>query len=138
MIVRRAQDGEIAACAALYERVLRATFTWAPPERHQGADFVAAAQDEEVYLAADGERLLGVASLYRPDNFLHSLYVEARGRGVGKALLDHVAEVADGALHLKCQLPNTRAQAFYAREGFAVVEAGCDPGSTVGWVRMSR
>ncbi len=138
MIVRRVQVGEIAACAALYERVLRATFTWIPPQRHQGADFIAAAQDEEVYLAADAERLLGVASLYRPDNFLHSLYVEARGQGVGKALLDHVAEASDGPLHLKCQVPNIRAQAFYAREGFAVVEEGCDLGSTVGWVRMSR
>jgi GNAT superfamily N-acetyltransferase len=138
MIVRRAQAGEIAACAALYERVLRATFTWIPPERHQAADFIAAAQDEEVYLATDGQRLVGLASLYRPDSFLHSLYVEARGLGVGKALLDHVADDADGPLHLKCQLPNTRAQAFYAREGFRAVEQGCDPGATVGWVRMSR
>ena len=138
MIVRRAQAGDIAACAALYERVLRATFTWIPPEQHQAADFIAAAQDEEVYLATEGERLLGVASLYRPDNFLHSLYVEARGLGVGKALLDHVAQVADGPLHLKCQLPNTRAQAFYAREGFRPVEQGCDPGAPVGWVRLSR
>lgn len=138
MIVRRAQVGEIAACAALYERVLRATFTWIPPEQHQAADFAAAAQDEEVYLAADVERLLGVASLYRPDSFLHSLYVEARGLGVGKALLDHVAAAADGPLHLKCQIPNIQAQAFYAREGFAVVEEGCDLGSVVGWVRMSR
>lgn len=138
MIVRRAQVGEIAACAALYERVLRATFTWVPLDRRQAADFVAAAQDEEVYLAAEGERLLGVASLYRPDSFLHSLFVEARGLGVGKALLDHVAESADGPLHLKCQLPNMRAQAFYAREGFRPVEEGCDPGASVGWVRMSR
>ena len=138
MIVRRAQVGDIAACAALYERVLRATFTWIPPERHQAADFIAAAQDEEVYLATDGQRLLGLASLYRPDSFLHSLYVEARGLGVGKALLDHVADDADGPLHLKCQLPNTRAQAFYTREGFRPVEQGCDPGASVGWVRMSR
>lgn len=138
MIVRRAQVGEIAACAALYERVLRATFTWIPPERHQAADFIAAAQDEEVYVAVDGERLLGLASLYRPDSFLHSLYVEARGLGVGKALLDHVVKGADGPLHLKCQVPNIRAQAFYAREGFAVVEEGCDPGAAIAWVRMSR
>lgn len=138
MIVRRAQVGEIAACAALYERVLRATFTWIPAEQHQAADFIAAAQDEEVYLAVDGERLLGVASLYRPDSFLHSLYVEVRGLGVGKALLDHVADEADGPLHLKCQLPNTRAQAFYVREGFRAVEEGRDPGASIGWVRLSR
>ena len=138
MIVRRAQAGEIATCAALYERVLRATFTWIPPERHQGADFIAAAQDEEVYLAVDGERLLGVASLYRPDSFLHSLYVEARGAGVGKALLDHVAAVAGGPLSLKCLSPNLRAQDFYLREGFRIVDVGRDPGAEFTWLRMSR
>ena len=63
--VRRAQADEIAACAALYERVLRETFTWVPPERHQAADFLSHAVEEEVYLARDGERLLGIAGLFR-------------------------------------------------------------------------
>ncbi|WP_309645014.1 GNAT family N-acetyltransferase [Phenylobacterium sp.] len=138
MIVRRAEPDEIDACARLYERVLRETFTWAPPSGRAAADFRAAATLEEVYVARDDERLLGFASLYRPDSFLHSLYVLARGRGVGKALLDHVTQVADGRLTLKCEIPNTRAQAFYLREGFRVVEEGCDPGMAVGWRRMSR
>jgi GNAT superfamily N-acetyltransferase len=138
MIVRRAQADEIAACAALYERVLRETFTWMPPERHQAADFLHAAEDEEVYLATDGDRLLGIAGFYRPNNFLHSLYVEARGAGVGKALLDHVAATADGPLSLKCQSPNLRAQDFYLREGFRIVDVGRDPGAEFTWLRMSR
>ena len=136
--VRRAQADEIAACAALYERVLRETFTWVPPERHQAADFLSHAVEEEVYLARDGERLLGIAGFYRPNNFLHSLYVEARGAGVGKALLDHVAAVADGPLSLKCQSPNLRAQDFYLREGFRIVDVGRDPGAEFTWLRMSR
>ena len=136
--VRRAQADEIAACAALYERVLRETFTWVAPERHQAADFLAAAVEEEVYLARDGDRLLGIAGFYRPNNFLHSLYVEARGAGVGKALLDHVAAVAGGPLSLKCLSPNLRAQDFYLREGFRIVDVGRDPGAEFTWLRMSR
>lgn len=136
--VRRAQADEIAACAALYERVLRETFTWVPPERHQAADFLSHAVEEEVYLARDGERLLGIAGFYRPNNFLHSLYVEVRGAGVGKALLDHVAAVAGGPLSLKCLSPNLRAQDFYLREGFRIVDVGRDPGAEFTWLRMSR
>ena len=138
MIVRRAQADEIAACAALYERVLRETFTWIPRQQHQAADFLAHAAEEEVYVAADGDRLLGIAGFHRPSNFLHSLYVEVRGAGVGKALLDHVAALADGPLSLKCQSPNLRAQDFYLREGFRIVDIGRDPGAEFTWLRMSR
>lgn len=136
--VRRARADEIAACAALYARVLGETFTWDPPGRHVAADFLAHALDEEVYLARDGDRLLGIAGFHRPTAFLHSLYVETRGAGVGKALLDHVAAVAGGPLSLKCLSPNLRAQDFYLREGFRIVDVGRDPGAPHTWLRMSR
>ncbi|HEY8004862.1 MAG TPA: GNAT family N-acetyltransferase [Phenylobacterium sp.] len=138
MEVRRARPDEIAACADLYVRVLRETFTWLPPERHRRDDFLRAAQEEEIYVAVEAGRILGVAGFYRPQNFLHSLYVDARGRGVGKALLDHVRALADGPLSLKVQSPNRRAQAFYRREGFLCVEHGRDPGSDVAWQRFVR
>ena len=138
MLVRRARADELDACADLYVRVLRETFTWLPPERHRREDFLRAAVEEEVYLAAEDGRLLGVAGFYRPQNFIHSLYVDVRGRGVGKALLDHMAAVADGPLSLKVQAPNRRAQAFYQREGFLCAEHGRDPGSDVAWLRLVR
>ena len=77
-------------------------------------------------------------AFYRPESFVHSLYVEDRGRGVGKALLDHVQALAPRPLSLKVQAPNIRAQAFYLREGFKVVEKGCDPPPGVAWLRMRR
>ena len=138
MEVRRARPEELGACADLYVRVLRETFTWLPPERHRREDFLRAAVEEEVYVAAEDGRLLGVAGFYRPQNFIHSLYVDVRGRGVGKALLDHMAAVADGPLSLKVQAPNRRAQAFYQREGFLCAEHGRDPGSDVAWLRLVR
>ena len=138
MEVRRARTDELGACADLYVRVLTETFTWLPPERHRREDFLRAAKEEEVYVAAAGERIVGLAALFRPQHFLHSLYVDARGAGVGKALLDHVAGLCDGPLSLKVQAPNLRAQAFYRREGFLCTEHGRDPGSDVAWLRMVR
>ena len=136
--IRRARPDELGRCADLYVKVLRETFTWLPPERHRHADFLRAAQEEEIFLATAQGAILGIAALYRPQNFLHSLYVDARGRGVGKALLDHVAATADGPLSLKVQEPNARARAFYAREGFVCTEHGRDPGSEVAWLRLVR
>jgi GNAT superfamily N-acetyltransferase len=138
MQIRRARTDELGACADLYVRVLSETFTWLPPERHRREDFLRAAREEEVYVATDGGRIVGIAALFRPQNFLHSLYVEARGAGVGKALLDHVASLADGPLSLKVQAPNVRAQAFYRREGFLCTEQGRDPGSDIAWLRLVR
>jgi GNAT superfamily N-acetyltransferase len=136
VLVRRVRPGELAACASLYVRVLRDTFTWVPPERHREADFLAAAREEEVFVAFEADRLVGLAALYRPQLFLHSLYVTERGRGIGKVLLDHVSTAAGGRLSLKCQAANRGAQAFYVREGFRCTEAGEDGG--VAWLRFVR
>jgi ribosomal protein S18 acetylase RimI-like enzyme len=138
MEVRRARSDELGACADLYVRVLAETFTWLPPDRHHREDFLRAAREEEVYVAVERGRILGIAGFFRPQNFLHSLYVDARGRGVGKALLDHVAQQTGGPLSLKVQAPNRRAQAFYRREGFLCTEHGRDPGSDIAWLRLVR
>lgn len=137
--IRRATPDELPACADLYVRVLRETFTWLPAERHKRSDFLRAAREEEVYVALEAGRIVGIAALYRPQEFLHSLYVDSpRGRGVGKALLDHVAATCRGRLSLKVQEANRRAQAFYLREGFRCVERGRDFGSDVRWLRLER
>ena len=135
-VLRRARPEEIPACAELYVRVLRQTFTWLPPDRHKETDFYSAAREEEIFVAVEAGRIIGLAALYRPQKFLHSLYVDDRGRGVGKALLDHVIAEAGGVLQLKCQAANTAAQAFYVREGFRCTEAGEDGG--VPWLRFVR
>ena len=136
VVVRRAQPEELAACARLYVRVLSDTFTWLPPDRHSEADFLKAAREEDVFVAVEAGRIVGIAALFRPQAFLHSLYVAERGRGIGKALLDHVIAAAGGELSLKCQAANLAAQAFYVREGFRCTEAGEDDG--VAWLRFVR
>jgi GNAT superfamily N-acetyltransferase len=136
--IRRARSDELGACADLYVRVLSDTFTWVPTDRHKRDDFMRAAREEEIYVALEAGRIIGIAGFFRPQHFLHSLYVESRERGVGKALLDHVLRQSDGVLSLKVQAPNLRAQAFYRREGFLCTEHGRDPGSDIGWLRLVR
>lgn len=136
LTLRRARPAELPVCADLYVRVLRDTFTWLPPERHRAEDFLAAAREEEVYIALAAGRLVGIAALYRPQSFLHSLYVTDRSLGVGKALLHHVLAAAGGRLSLKCQTANVSAQAFYIREGFRCTQSGEDGG--IPWLRFER
>ena len=136
--IRRARPDETQACADLYMKVLVDTFTWLAPDRHDRQEFVRSVREEEIYVAVAGGRIVGLAGFYRPLNFLHSLYVEDRGRGIGKALLDHVCDVARGPVSLKVQAANHRAQAFYAREGFVATERGRDPGSDIVWIRLVK
>ena len=115
--------------------MVRFTFTWAPPGRYQAADFLRAAVEEEVYVAVVAGVIVGLASVHAPQQFLHSLYVADRGRGIGRALLAYVIGRTHGELQLKCQAANTRAQAFYRREGFRSLERGEDGG--VAWIRFA-
>jgi GNAT superfamily N-acetyltransferase len=74
-----------------------------------------------VTLAEAEGRALGFIAREGP--FIHALYVaeDARGRGVGRALLDH-AKAASPALTLRTFEANEEALRFYHRAGF--VEAG--------------
>ncbi|WP_165842805.1 GNAT family N-acetyltransferase [Phenylobacterium deserti] len=136
--IRKARPEEIPACADLYLKVLVDTFTWLEPERHRREDFLNSVRDEDIYVAVENGQVVGLAGFYRPQNFLHSLYVLDRGRGVGKALLDHVSAQASGPVSLKVQSANHKAQRFYEREGFVCVEEGRDWGSDIDWRRLVR
>lgn len=136
--IRRARSDEIAACAALYERVGNATFTWRPKNWFKAADFLRFAKEETVYLAESNGQMLGILSLYRPERFVHCLYVDlpAQGLGVGTALLGYVAKDARGPLSLKVDEPNARALAFYKSLGFVERDSGDDHGTR--WILLRQ
>lgn len=138
--VRRMRADELEACAALYGRAVRDTFTWLDVGDPEEA-FRLATREEQVFVAVEEGRILGLAALYWPEDFLHSLYVEPglTGRGLGLALLRHVDEAAQGPVTLKVQVLNFRARRFYAREGFLEVEAGGEPWpSNDRWLKLGR
>ena len=136
--IRRARSHDLPEAAALYERVATATLYWAPREDYVAARFLDQARHETVWLAWSGARIVGLAALYEPSSFLHSLYVDDgwRDRGVGLALLNEVARSAGGPVSLKVEERNIRARRFYEREGFEEVERGETSGSV--WIRLIR
>lgn len=136
--IRRARSHDLPEAAALYERVATATLYWAPREEYAAARFLDQARYETIWLAWAGRRIVGLAAMYEPTGFLHSLYVDDgwRNKGVGVALLETAAGAANGALSLKVEERNEAARRFYKREGFSEVERGVSAGSI--WIRLSR
>ncbi len=121
LVIRTARGaGETADAAALYVRSGSAAFTWRPAEHFQAADFLRFAEEEEVWLAFMGDALVGILSLFRPENFVHCLYIDpdAQGLGVGKALVARVRKAVGAPLTLKLDVPNRRAVAFYEATGW--------------------
>lgn len=120
----------------LYEQIGQEIFHWRAPDSFKAADFHRFAADEEVTVAAKGGALLGFLSFYRPQSFVHGLYIarSARGQGIGRALLFQAAANAADPLTLKCDVANDAALGFYAGLGFKPVERGSEDG--VPWVLL--
>jgi len=126
MIVRSAKLRDMPACAEIVNAWIDTT-GWMPRihSREEVADFY---RDTvfprfEVFVAeSDDDRIAGMVAL-APDNMVSALYVHAdeRGKGVGKALLDHAKSKASGPVHLWTFTANRAAREFYEHEGFTEV-----------------
>jgi len=121
LTIRKAKNAaEIEDAAALYERAGTAAFSWRPVGHFQARDFIAFAKEEEIWLAYMSDALVGILSIFRAENFIHCLYVDpnAKGLGIGRALVDFVRQKAGHALTLKLDVPNRNAIKFYEATGW--------------------
>jgi GNAT superfamily N-acetyltransferase len=128
--IRAARKDEWPVCADIYVRSGRAAFTWVDPEMFKASEIIAWAEEgEELYLALDQGRPVAMMSFWRPDNFIHNLFVEpdAQGRGAGTALLNFAHLLADGPVSLKCDPLNAYSLGFYRRRGMIEAERGVGP-----------
>lgn len=90
-------------------------------------DFDRDTVDESILLAEENTRVLGFASLYLPENFIHNLFVhpDSNGKGVGSQLVKHAVEKMSKPVTLKCVSENHKALVFYEKCGWKkVVEEG--------------
>jgi ribosomal protein S18 acetylase RimI-like enzyme len=88
-----------------------------------------------VHLAQQDGELAGFGA-FTPDSVVQ-LYVavDRLGRGIGTQLLDHAKAQSNGKLWLYTFVTNTRAQRFYERHGFDIVERGFEPVMQLGDLR---
>lgn len=128
-LVRRATASDLPACAGIINDYIDAT-PWLPRTISRDAlanVFTPDLLEKRVVLVSDNDNAIaGYASLDDEAGFLHALYLrpEARGQGMGKALLDATKAARPTGFELTVFEPNTDACRFYLREGLIEVPEG--------------
>lgn len=129
MKIRKFIESDRSFLQEIYLQARRKTWTWLDAEQWKREDFDSVTQDESVWVAEQAGKLVGFASLWMPDNFLHHLFVspEAQSHGVGSRLLQYVQCQFTDTGSLKCLLDNHHALTFYQRHGWYIEAQGESP-----------
>ena len=127
MIIRVASSADYPQLRQIYLESRRESFHWAIADEMTLDDFDQDTSEEQILLAEENTQVLGFASLYVPDRFIHNLFVHpaAAGKGVGDLLLKRAVAELGTPVTLKCVSENLKALSFYKKRGWkAVVEEG--------------
>ena len=134
--VRMATLADLPACAAIINDYIDAT-DWLPrsaPREEIAAVFSGQLLERRrVFVADEGMGVVGYASFDEEAGVLPVLYLApaARGRGLGKALLDAIKAL--GAFDLTVWEANPAARRFYEREGLCLTGEGVDDDGLSVW-----
>lgn len=116
---RRAARADLPACAQIIHAWEQVT-PWMPSDRSPGVDVLAGYLNDAFDLRemwVIGSPVQGYASIDPAQDKLGALYIGVPGQGLGQRMMDRAKE-GRATLWLTTHAPNTRAQAFYRREGF--------------------
>ena len=135
MIIREARTSDYAQLREIYLHSRRENFHWANADEMTLEDFDRDTSEEEMLVAESGDQILGFASLYVPDRFVHNLFVhpKAAGKGAGKLLLQQSIARLGTPVTLKCVSDNNKALSFYKKQGWKTVIEEGEPGAKY-WV----
>ncbi|MGP6087422.1 GNAT family N-acetyltransferase [Antarctobacter jejuensis] len=117
--IRRATFEDLPACA----RIVCAWDRETPYMPGNATEQVVLPLMQEAFAAREmwvvGNPVEGYLSVDPAEEKIGAIYLERRGTGTGRVLME-TAKQGRAYLWLTVYLPNTRAQAFYRREGFEV------------------
>ena len=136
MRLRLTEPRDLAACTDIYLAAARIAFPRLPPEEIRADHFQDSLREEEAWVAEIASEVVGLVSIYLPDRFIHSLYVDPprHGMGIGRALLEQALRRCGGHGELKCQEGNRAACRFYMERGWRPVGWGWS--SAGPWIRF--
>lgn len=130
IIIREFEESDREALRHLYLESRKKAFTWSPIDHHQLADFDAHTEGERILVAVVEGEVLGFASIWEPESFLHNLFVHpsATRQGIGQALLGSCEKYFNKPSTLKCLVANFNALQFYKTQGWTILreETGTD------------
>ena len=110
----------------IYFEVRNTTFTWLTNDSIDITSFNKDTEGEYILVVRAGKKIVGFASVWLQDNFLHHLYIsnQYQRKGIGTMLLNKVIENADFDLTLKCLKQNDLGINFYLKSGWEAVSEG--------------
>jgi len=134
MRIRPFGAADVGACAAILSAAGRVTEGVDPDE------FRRLTVAEEILVIDQADGIAGFLTFYRPDRFIHHLYVAPRHwrRGIGQALLAEALVRLGGAARLKCQIANLRARVFYRSLGWVERPGGGGESGAWLWLRSPK
>jgi GNAT superfamily N-acetyltransferase len=134
--IREGRPEDIAACARIYERALPMAFPRLAPIGAGEREFADSIAGEELWVAENEGRIAGLITIWRPDAFIHHLYIVPawQRRGLGRALLAFALRRCGGHAALKCNEANRPAHAFYQAAGWR--PAGWGWSAHGAWIRF--
>jgi GNAT superfamily N-acetyltransferase len=125
-LVRPCTETDRSKLAAIY-RDCRAEADWLPSHARKTSNFERDTEGEELFVAVGSDdEPEGFVSVWRPDAFIHHLYVrrESRRKGVGLMLLKSLEAWLPLPWKLKCLRANAGALAFYFSQDWKEIESG--------------
>ena len=129
-MIRRMGEGDLEAVAAIWLDANRGAHDFIPASYWLGhfEEVRTALAQAEVWVFEAEARAEISGFIGLQEDYIAGIFVrrEARPGGVGRQLLPHV-KAARRQLRLQVYRKNSRAAAFYRREGFYVLEEGVDP-----------
>lgn len=111
---------------AIY-RDCREEAAWLPPAVKERVNFSRDTEGEEILVAVGpNDEPEGFISVWKPDRFIHHLYVRScsRRKGIGQALLRALEPRMPKPWRMKCLRANSEAMAFYSTQGWNEISSG--------------
>ena len=104
------------------------SFTWLKADTFNLSDFEVDTEGEIILVLEEvnKNKVIGFAGVWAQDNFLHHLYIieDYQGQSLGKRLLDEcLNSVLKRPARLKCLAENKKAQQFYQKLGWEIIES---------------
>jgi GNAT superfamily N-acetyltransferase len=137
IIVLEAMETDYAALRDIYLKVRQAAFHWEDPDQLKLEDFDTSTEGELILAALIDNEIVGFASIWVPDNFIHNLFVRAefQGKGVGTALVNEVKKRVGLPLMLKCVKANTPALNYYQTHNWRIEKEDRDEHGAYYWMK---
>lgn len=106
----------------IYYKILHDEFPWVNQNELSMENFEKSTEGEAIYVAFVGDEVVGFASVWEQDSFIHNLFVSKQYRrlGVGKKLLEKVISIYPKPMTLKCVKENHNAVSFYMNNGWKI------------------